>query len=150
MIKTILIIQVFAVLVMFSSFQKQEEKTYPLTVKVKDLRNSKGVVQFALYNTEDSFPDEHYKKYFRKLTAKISNGASTVTFENLPVGRYAVNILHDEDGDGKIKKGIILPKEGIGFSNFQSLKITNRPTFKKAAFDFDSQKSIEVDVIYML
>ena len=94
--KTILIIQVFIILVLFSSFQKQE-KTYPLMVKVMDLRNSKGVVQFALYNSEDSFPDEHYKKYYRKLTAKIANGVSTVTFENLPVGRYAVNILHDED-----------------------------------------------------
>lgn len=149
MIKTIPIIQVFVLLVLFSSFQKQEEKTYPLTVKVRDLRNSKGVVQFALYNTEDSFPDEHYKKYYRKLTAKIANNTSTVTFENLPVGRYAVHVLHDEDGDGKIHKGIILPKEGIGFSNFQSLKITNRPNFNKAAFDLDSQKSIEVDVIYM-
>ncbi|HCY41971.1 MAG TPA: hypothetical protein DHV48_11555, partial [Prolixibacteraceae bacterium] len=76
MIKTIPIIQVFVLLVLFSSFQNQEEKTYPLTVKVRDLRNSKGVVQFALYNTEDSFPDEHYKKYYRKLTAKIANGAS--------------------------------------------------------------------------
>ncbi|HCE57736.1 MAG TPA: hypothetical protein DER09_07955 [Prolixibacteraceae bacterium] len=145
----ILIIQVSVFLVLFSSFQNRKEKTYPLTVKVRDLRNSKGVVQFALYDTEDSFPDEYYKKYYRKLTAKIANGTSTVTFENLPVGRYAVNVLHDEDADGKIEKGIILPKEGIGFSNFQSLKITNRPTFKKAAFDLDSQKSIEVDIIYM-
>lgn len=147
--KTILIIQAFVLLVLFSSFQKQEEKTYPLKVKVMDLRNSKGVVQFALYNTEDSFPDEHYKKYYRKLTSKITNGTSTVTFENLPVGRYAVNILHDEDEDGEIKKGLLLPKEGIGFSNFESLKITNRPTFKKAAFDLYSQKSIKVDIIYM-
>ena len=145
----ILIIQVSVFLVLFSSFQNRKEKTYPLTVKVRDLRNSKGEVQFALYDTEDSFPDEYYKKYYRKLTAKIANGTSTVTFENLPVGRYAVNVLHDEDADGKIEKGIILPKEGIGFSNFQSLKITNRPTFKKAAFDLDSQKSIEVDIIYM-
>ena len=149
MIKTIPIIQVFVLLVLFSSFQKQEEKTYPLTVKVRDLRNSKGVVQFALYNTEDSFPDEHNKKHYRKLTAKIANGTSTVTFENLPVGRYAVNVLHDEDGDGKIHKGIILPKEGIGFSNFQSLKITNRPTFKKAAFNFSHNSEIEVKIIYL-
>jgi len=147
--KSILIIQVFVILVLFSSFQKHKEKTYPLTVKVMDLRNPKGVVLFALYNTEDSFPDEHYKKYYRKLTAKIANGTSTVTFENLPVGRYAVNILHDEDGDGKIKKGIILPKEGIGFSNFESLKITNRPTFKKAAFDFSRESGMEVKIIYL-
>jgi uncharacterized protein (DUF2141 family) len=50
--KAILIIQAFVLFVLFSSFQKKEEKTYPLTVKVRDLRNSKGVVQFALYNTE--------------------------------------------------------------------------------------------------
>jgi uncharacterized protein (DUF2141 family) len=146
---TILIIQAFILLALFSSFQNRKEKTYPLTVKVMDLRNSKGVVQFALYNTEDSFPDEHYKKYYRKLTAKIANETSTVTFENLPVGRYAVNILHDEDGNGKIKKGIILPQEGIGFSNFQTLKITNRPTFKKAAFDLSRDSELEVKIIYM-
>jgi uncharacterized protein (DUF2141 family) len=146
--KTILIIQVFVFLVLFSSFQKQE-KTYPLTVKVMDLRNSKGVVQFALYNTEDSFPDEHYKKYYRKQTAKIANGASTVTFKNLPVGTYAVNILHDEDGDGKIKKGIILPKEGIGFSNYQSIGLLNKPAFKKAAFDLSDNKVVNVRIIYL-
>lgn len=144
-----LIIQFHILLFLFSSFQNQEEKTYPLTVKVKNLRNTKGLVQFALYNTEDSFPDEHYKKYYRKLTAKIANGTSTVTFENLPVGRYAVNVLHDEDGDGKIHKGIILPKEGIGFSNFQSLKITNRPTFDKAAFNFSHNSEMEVKIIYL-
>jgi uncharacterized protein (DUF2141 family) len=107
------------------------------------------VVQFALYNTEDSFPDEHYKKYYRKLTAKIANGVSTVTFENLPVGRYAVNILHDEDEDGKIKKGIILPKEGIGFSNYKFIGIFNKPDFSKAGIVLKSDTTIKVKVIYM-
>ena len=31
------------------------------------LRNSKGTVQFALYNRVDAFPDEHYKKYSKNL-----------------------------------------------------------------------------------
>lgn len=147
--KKLLIIQLNLLLILGSSFKINEEKNYQLTVKVRELRNSKGVVQFALYNTEDSFPDEDYKKHYRRLTAKITNGKSTVTFENLPVGRYAVNILHDEDGDGKINKGIILPKEGIGFSNFQSLKITNRPTFNKAAFNFSHNSEMEVKIIYL-
>lgn len=147
--KVLLIIQLNLLLVLGSSFKINEVKNYHLTVKVNELRNSKGVVQFALYNTEDSFPDEHYKKYYRKLTAKIANGTSTVTFENLPVGRYAVNVLHDENEDGKFEKGIILPKEGIGFSNFQSLKITNRPTFNKTAFNFSHNSEMEVKIIYM-
>ncbi len=99
-----------------SAFSIHEEKIHSLTVEVTDLRNSKGLVQFALYNTPGVFPDEHYKKYYLKQTAKIINGSSTVTFKNLPPGKYAVNILHDEDEDGKIKKGLMLPKEGIGFS----------------------------------
>ena len=92
-----------------------------LTVSVNKLRNSNGNVLFALYNTEDAFPDEHYKKYYKILRGKIENGSSLVIFENLPPGKYAVNILHDENKDGKIQRRFILPLEGIGFSNFQSI-----------------------------
>ena len=81
------------------------------------------------------FPDEHYKKYFKKLTGKIVNGSSTVTFENIPAGKYAVNILHDENNDGKIKKGLIMPIEGIGFSNYNSVGLSNKPSFSKASFE---------------
>lgn len=136
-------------IVLLSSFSSQKQESFSLTIDVSELRNSKGTVLFALYNREDAFPDEHYKKYFKKLTGKIINGASSVTFENLPEGEYAVNILHDENNDGKIKKGIILPKEGIGFSNFQSIGFSNRPSFSKASFSVLSDKKIKVAIIYL-
>jgi len=148
--KTIIIIfKSLLVIVLLSSFNNQKEEKCTLTVEVKDLRNSNGSVLFALYNREDAFPDEHYKKYFKKLTGKIVNGESSVTFKNLPAGKYAVNILHDENNDGKIKRGIILPKEGIGFSNFQSIGISNRPSFSKASFNVLTDKMIKVNIIYM-
>jgi len=147
--KVFKIIMVASVSLMLSSFISQKQGTCSLTVQVSELRNSKGTVQFALYNREDAFPDEHYKKYFKKLTGEIVNGASSVTFENLPGGKYAVNILHDENNDGKIKKGIIFPKEGIGFSNFQSIGISNKPTFSKASFSVLSDKKIKVNIIYL-
>ena len=147
--KVFKIVMVVSVSLMLSSFISQKEETCSLTVDVSELRNSKGTVQFALYNREDALPDEHYKKYFKKLTGKIVNGASTVTFENLPEGKYAVNILHDENNDGKIKRGIILPKEGIGFSNFQSIGISNRPSFSKASFSVLGDKKIKVNIIYL-
>ena len=145
----ILILQSFLVIVLLFTFSIQKQETCSLTIDVSELRNSEGTVQFALYNREDAFPDEHYKKYFKKLTGKIVNGASTVTFKNLPEGKYAVSILHDENNDGKIKKGIIFPKEGIGFSNFQSIGISNRPTFSKASFSVLSDKKIKVNIIYL-
>ncbi|MGB5598641.1 MAG: DUF2141 domain-containing protein [Thiothrix litoralis] len=145
----IIILQSFLAILLLSSFSIQRQENCSLTVDINDLRNSDGTFLFALYNNEDAFPDEHYKKYFKKLTGKIVNGASSVTFENLPVGKYAVNILHDEDSNGRIKKGFILPKEGIGFSNYQSIGISNKPSFEKASFELLGNKEISVKMIYL-
>ena len=147
--KIIKILKSLLVIVLLSSFSIQKQETCSLTIEVNELRNSKGTVLFALYNREDAFPDEHYKKYFKKLTGKIVNEASSVTFANLPPGKYAVNILHDENNDGKIKKGLILPKEGIGFSNYQSIGLSNRPKFTKASFNLQSNIKIKVNILYL-
>lgn len=142
------LVQLAVVLLLFSSFQQKEAATFQLKVNVNELRNAKGLVQFALYNKADAFPDEDYKKCYRILSAKIENGSSEVTFENLPAGQYAINILHDEDSDGRIKKGLILPKEGIGFSKYQSIGLSNKPSFKKASFALKEDKEINITVIY--
>lgn len=136
-------------LLTLSSFKNQKGETYSLTVEVNGLQNSKGIVQFALYNKDGTIPDEHYKKCCKILKEKIQNGSSKVTFNNLPLGKYAVNILHDENENGEIDKGFILPIEGVGFSNYQSIGLTNRPNFSKASFELNSDKKIAVKVIYM-
>jgi len=124
-------------------------KTYSLKVTVKDLRNSKGVVQFAIYNKEGSIPDEKYKKYYKKDISIINNNTATIVFYDLPKGKYAINILHDENKNGKIDKKFILPKEGIGFSNYESIGLRNRPKFSKASFEIDSNTEKVIKVIYM-
>lgn len=139
----------FALSLTLYSFANPNTDTYSLTIEVKNLRNAKGIVQFALYNKDGSIPDEDYKNYYKFLKGEIINGSSTITFKNIPSGKYAVNILHDENKNGKIDKGFILPIEGIGFSNFQSIGFTNRPNFSKASFELKENKSISVKVIYM-
>ena len=144
---TLLMVSLFTFLTI-PSFQTNQQQKFSLTVETNNLNNNKGSVVFALYNKEDAIPDEHYKKYYKKMIGKIENLASSVTFEDLPAGKYAVNVLHDEDSNGKIKKGFILPKEGIGFSNFQSIGLGNKPNFKKASFELNADKSIVVKMIY--
>jgi len=139
----------FLALPVLVSFSNEKQDRYTLSIVVRDLRNSKGRVQFVLYNKENSIPDEHYKKFYRKLSAKIVNGTSLISFDNLPGGNYAVNILHDENSNSKIDKGLILPKEGIGFSNFQNIGFANRPDFKKASFMLNCDKELEIKVIYL-
>ena len=106
-------------------------------------------IQFALYNKDGSIPDEDFENYYKIVKGEIVNASSTITFKNIPSGKYAVNILHDENKNGKIDKGFILPIEGIGFSNFQSIGLTNRPNFSKASFELKENKTIDVTVIYM-
>ncbi|MBI2275043.1 MAG: DUF2141 domain-containing protein [Bacteroidetes bacterium] len=146
---TIITLLAFALSLTLYSFAKPNVKTLSLTIEVKNLRNEKGVVQFALYNKDGSIPDEDYENYYKIVKGEIVNGSSTITFKNIPSGKYAVNILHDENKNGKIDKGFILPIEGIGFSNFRSIGLTNRPNFSKASFELKENKTINVKVIYM-
>ncbi len=54
----------FALSLILYSFANPNADTYSLTIEVKNLRNEKGVVQFALYNKDGSIPDEDYENYY--------------------------------------------------------------------------------------
>ncbi|MGD9992188.1 MAG: DUF2141 domain-containing protein [Salinivirgaceae bacterium] len=139
----------FLFLLSFVSFSGEPDKELAtLTVEVSQLRNSNGRVQCLLYNTEGSIPDEKFEKYYRIAHGEIANTSCRITFKNLPKGTYAVTVLHDENNNGRIDKRFFLPIEGIGFSNYQSLGISNRPSFEKASFEFKSDELIRVKVIY--
>ncbi|GKT12087.1 MAG: hypothetical protein ISEC1_P1061 [Thiomicrorhabdus sp.] len=126
----------------------ENNNSVSLTIKVDLLQNSKGIVQFSLYNKEGSIPDEEYQHFYLKQNGNIRNGSSTTTFYNLPKGRYAVNILHDENMNGKIDKGFILPTEGVGFTNYSTISLTNRPNFDKASFEVDQDTEKSIQIIY--
>ncbi|PWH85735.1 DUF2141 domain-containing protein [Brumimicrobium oceani] len=145
--KSGLILMVFLVfsLTVFS----QDEQYHDLKITVKDLRNSKGIVQFTLYNKSGSIPDEYFEKYYKIRKSTIQNNSAEFTFKGLKSGTYAVNILHDENKNGEIDKGWVLPIEGIGFSNFKSIGLTNRPNFEKASFELTKNKEVLIHVIYM-
>ena len=135
--------------ILMTFIYSQEIDSVSLTVQVNELRNSKGHIQFAIYNTDDSIPDMHYQQCFRKEIESIVDSSAIYTFENIPQGQYAVNILHDENRNGKIDKGFILPIEGFGYSNYTRLGFFNRPNFLKSSFELKTDTSITVTIIYL-
>lgn len=147
--RTILPICFFLICLIPLSSSPAEPEGYTLHIVVRNLRNSKGHVQFVLYNRENSIPDEHFTRFYRKLSVKIDNGSSFATFNNLPEGKYAVKILHDENSNNRIDKGFIFPKEGIGFSNIKDISFANKPDFKRASFILNNDKELEVKIIYL-
>ena len=140
---------ILSALSIFSSFVHANNiETFSLIVKVEGLRNSEGIVQFALYNKDDTIPDEHYKKYYKKQISDINNKSSYTIFDGLPEGRYAVNVLHDENMNGEIDKGFILPIEGIGFTNYTSIGLGNRPNYLVASFNVAANVKKVIKIIY--
>ena len=138
---------IIVTLLMSLNFQQLKDN-YSLTIIVKNLRNSKGVVQFALYNEKGSIPDEKYKKYFKIGNVNIVDNTASISLKNIPQGIYAVSVLHDENKDGKIDKNFILPTEGIGFSNYNDFGLSNRPNFNRASFTLKENLTFPVKVIY--
>lgn len=137
-----------AVAIFLLSFATPNTNTINLTVEVHELRNNKGLVQFALYNKEGSIPDENFEKYYQIAKTTIKGNAAQFVFKNIPKGIYAVNILHDENENSKIDKGFILPEEGIGFSNYTKIGLGNKPNFSKASIELNTDKKIAIKVIY--
>jgi uncharacterized protein (DUF2141 family) len=121
---------------------------HSLEVVVEGLRNSKGRVRFNLYDRDNVFPDEDFERTCEVGYAAIEKGRATYRFEGLPEGDYAVNILHDENRNDEIDKGYILPEEGIGFSNYESIGLMNKPEFSKASISLLEDRSIDVKTIY--
>ena len=67
-----------------------------LTVVATGLENNQGEVQFSLYNKDGTIPDKELNKYYKMQRVSINNRQAKVVFKDLPKGRYAVNVFHDE------------------------------------------------------
>lgn len=67
--------------------------------------------------------------------APAKPGSVAVSMPDIPPGRYAVQAYHDEDGNGRLRKGLFgLPAEAIGFSRDARIRL-GAPSFEDAAID---------------
>ena len=103
-----------------------------LVVTIDGLHSAKGHVLVALFSKSEGFPDGDYSIAHTKIKARL--GTSTVIFDNLPPGNYAVGCYHDEDDNNRLDTNWIgYPTEGYALSN-GIRAIIARPRFIDAAF----------------
>ena len=108
-------------------------ETGAVVVSVSGMRSARGQVLACLTTRAKGFPDCRRDPAARKLAVSAS-GAVTVSFAALPPGRYAVALLHDENGNGKADMALMIPREGFGFSRNAAVRM-GPPRFATAAFD---------------
>lgn len=101
--------------------------------RVSGLRSAKGQVLACLTDRPETFPDCKADPDARSL--KVSaNGPIVLDFGAVPPGLYAISLFHDENGNGKLDKRLMIPREGYGFSRDAPVMM-KAPSFRSAAFE---------------
>lgn len=111
----ILIVALFFSALIFSQGSENYNlnKENNITVSLVNALNDRGTVNFALFNKEN-----FRQQPLRAQSAIIKNGLSTVVFENVPIGAYAIICYHDENENNRMdfqENG--MPLENYGTSN---------------------------------
>ena len=77
--------------------------------------------------------------------------AEAIVFRGVGPGRYAVALLHDENGNGKADRAMsMIPREGFGFSRDAKVSM-GPPRFDDAAFSVKgSGARMTITMRYML
>lgn len=103
-----------------------------LTVNLSGLRSQQGQIRIAVVASPAQL--DSTQPPVQAQTKPITGSAPSFVFQDLPPGRYAVMVNHDENANGKLDTNLIgMPVEGYGFSN--NPRAMRKPTFDEAAFD---------------
>lgn len=109
------------------------QQTGELSVEMKGFRNDDGEAMVSLFSADKGFPDDT-EKAWQNRWVKIESGRAQTRFTDVPYGRYALSVLHDEDADGQMKtRWLGQPLEGFGFSGRPEYNF-GPPAFADAAF----------------
>ena len=121
----------------------QEKAT--LTISVSGVKERKGKLQVALFNTAEGFPDD--AKPFRAEVLNITeSNALQVVFKDLPPGDYSVAAYHDKNSNGKLDKNLLgIPVEDYGFSNDTRGTRMSAPSFEDTKMRVENA-AIEVKI----
>ena len=104
-----------------------------VSVTVTGLRNARGKVMACLTALPRAFPDCRKDPAARTLGVAAAKGTVTLDFGPVPAGIYAISLFHDENGNDKLDKAVLIPKEGFGFSRDAKV-VMGPPRFSAAAF----------------
>lgn len=114
-------------------------------VNILGIRNSKGSVDCALFDSPGGFPNKALTSAINLMAMKVRDTKARCDFESIPVGTYAIVVFHDENMNGKLDTNWIgIPKEGYGFSSNERGGGGSR-TFADASFKYDG-KSLDFTI----
>ncbi len=113
---------------------------YNLEINITKIRSNSGQIAIQVLDEQ--------KKVVKQEFATISNKRSVLLLKGLPKGKYAVQLFHDENKNGKMDFNFLgIPKEGYGFSN-DARGFMSEPAFDKQLFLLDQDLAIQIKLSY--
>ena len=111
-----------------------------LDVALDQLRSTKGLVRVCLTADPANFPacvDD-----VEAVTLTIPAAEHRFTLPGLPPGDYALAVIHDENGNGRLDTFAGIPREGYGFSRNAPVRF-GPPRFAAARFAIAGEETSE-------
>lgn len=97
-------------------------------VKITGIRSNLGSIRLAVYQNRQQY--ESNKPALKRIIPKANIHGGTLSIDvDLEYGVYGIAILDDENDNGKMDYGLVLPSEGFGFSNYYLTGLT-QPSFE--------------------
>jgi uncharacterized protein (DUF2141 family) len=129
MIRFILVISLY--LLSLVGFSQTKTPTYKVTATVINAISDKGKVYFALYDTKEHFDN---RQPVARAQGLLMDGVSTVSFDNVRPGVYALVCFHDANDNGRMDfQSNGRPLEDYGASN--NIENYGPPNFDDAKFE---------------
>ena len=122
------------------------EEPGTLQIAVTGLRSARGQLIVCLWRDKAGFPDCAKSRTALRRTVAVTGQAMTVSVPLAAAGRRAVTVVHDEDGNGRMKQNFIgMPIEGVGVSNNPG----GMPGYAKSLVDVAPAARITVRMKYL-
>jgi uncharacterized protein (DUF2141 family) len=119
-----------------------------LDVSLSQVRSAKGMLRVCLTADPDNFPacvDDA-----DAVTRSIPAGTHALRFDGLPLGHYAVAVIHDENNNARLDTFAGIPREGFGFSRNPAIRFA-APRFAAARFAVTGDANLQqIRMRYML
>jgi uncharacterized protein (DUF2141 family) len=136
-----------ALAVAFYASPAFSESLSTVLIEVSGFKNTRGTLNCRLFSKAADFPDD---EGIVTLRVPITGPNTSCSFSNVEPGTYAIAVVHDENGNGKLDKNFVgVPSEGYGVSNNKTYALSapnwDESTFKLGATE---SKALQVKLRY--
>jgi len=121
---------------------------YTITLKITAIRNKSGRIQLQVYRDQKNFAKQTPLKVYHISKKDVKDHYLIYQLTGFSPGTYGLALLDDEDSDSKMDYGLVMPKEGFGFSDYYHTGWSS-PKFDDFKFELRADKSIKIQIRYL-